>query len=143
MDPVFLDSLGSEHALRRLRPALQARPPLVVVVEHENEVVGFSRFGPSRDAGVPLHTGEVFACNVDPGHWRRGFGAEVMSAALSRLAAAGYNTCTLWVLEQNERAIRFYSALGFSPDGATRIEAAESAYPLREVRYSRSIAGAA
>ena len=65
-----------------------------------------------------------------------------MSAALSRLAAAGHDTCTLWVLERNERASRFYSALGFSPDGAIRVEAAETAFPLREIRYCRSIAAA-
>lgn len=66
-----------------------------------------------------------------------------MSAALSRLAAAGHDTCTLWVLEHNERATRFYSALGFNPDGAIRMEAAGTAYPLREVRYSRSLTGTA
>jgi ribosomal protein S18 acetylase RimI-like enzyme len=64
-----------------------------------------------------------------------------MSAALSRLAAAGHDACTLWVLERNERARRFYSALGFNPDGAIRVEAAETAFPLREVRYRRSITG--
>jgi ribosomal protein S18 acetylase RimI-like enzyme len=143
MDPAFLESLGSEHALSRLRSALEPRPPLVVVVEHESEVVGFSRFGPSRDTDVSAHAGEVFACNVDPRHWRRGFGAQFMSAALSRLAVAGHDTCTLWVLEKNERATRFYSALGFNPDGAIRVEAADTAYPLREIRYRRPIAGAA
>jgi hypothetical protein len=47
------------------------------------------------------------------------------------------------VLEQNDRARRFYSAMGFNPDGATRVEAAGTAFPLPEVRYSRPIAGAA
>lgn len=143
MDPVFLESLGPEHALRRLRPAMQAQPPLVVVAEDRRAVVGFCRFGPSGDAGAVPGAGEVFACNVGPGHWRQGFGSQLMRAALLRLAQSGCDICILWVLEQNDRARRFYSALGFNPDGATRVEAADTAYPLSEVRYSRSIAGAA
>lgn len=139
MDPRFLESLAPEHALRRLRPALVPQPPLVVVAEYDQNIVGFCRFGLSRDADTSSETGEVFACNVDPDHWRRGFGAEVMAAALSRLVELGCSTCTLWVLEQNDRARRFYSALGFTPDGSTRIEAASTAYPLSEVRYSRSV----
>ena len=63
-----------------------------------------------------------------------------MSATLLRLSAAGHGSCTLWVLEQNERARHFYSELGFNPDGAVRVEAAGTAYPLREIRYRRSIA---
>jgi GNAT superfamily N-acetyltransferase len=139
MDPRFLASLDIEHALARLRPALEPQPPLVVLAEEDGEVVGFSRFGRSKDVDAASDAGEVFACNVSPKHWRRGFGALVMTAALARLAGYGYKTCNLWVLEHNERARRFYAALLFKTDGATRVEAAETAYPLREVRYARSI----
>jgi ribosomal protein S18 acetylase RimI-like enzyme len=139
MDPRFLASLDIEHALARLRPAIEPQRPLVVVAEEDGEVVGFSRFGRSRDVDAAPNAGEVFACNVSPKHWRRGFGAQVMTAALARLAVSGYKTCTLWVLEQNEPARHFYSALLFQADGATRVEAAETAYPLREVRYARPI----
>ncbi len=139
MDPSFLASLAPEHALVRLRPALEHRPPLVVVLEHEREVVGFTRFGPPRDADASSRVGEVFACSVRPQYWRRGFGRQLMLGALARLAASGYEGCTLWVLEQNVRAREFYAALGFAPDGATRVEAAGTRYPLPELRYSRVI----
>ena len=139
MDPTFLESLGAAHALSRLGPALQVQPPLVVVAEDAGAIVGFSRFGPSRDSDATSSTGEVFACNVDPQYWRRGFGAQVMTAACARLAQSGYTTCNLWVLERNQRARQFYAALQFKPDGATRVEAAATAYPLRELRYARSI----
>ena len=143
MDPLLLESLAVEHALSRLRPAMEPKPPLVVVVEHGQSIVGFCRFGPSRDADALSGTGEVFACNIAPNLWRKGFGRQLMSAALSRLAESGYDVCKLWVLEQNHRARRFYSALGFNPDGASRVEAARTAYPLPELRYSRAIARAA
>lgn len=140
MDPAFLESLDAEHALSRLRSAMEPQPPLVVVAEHQHELVGFSRFGPLRDIGVAPRTGEVFACNVDPRYWRQGFGRELMAAALVRLHESGYEVCKLWVVERNDRARRFYSALGLRHDGATRVEAAGTAYPLPEMRYSRAIA---
>src|SRR5690606_17426208 len=127
MDPLLLESLAVEHALSRLGPAMEPQPPLVVVVEHDRRIVGFCRFGPSRDADALTSTGEVFACNIAPGHWRKGFGRQLMSAALSRLAKSGYDVCRLWVVEQNHRARQFYSALCFDPDGTQRVEAATTA----------------
>ena len=65
-----------------------------------------------------------------------------MAEALTRLADSGYEICTLWVLEKNNRARQFYAALGFRPDGITRVEAAETAYPLPELGYSRPLTAA-
>ena len=60
-----------------------------------------------------------------------------MATALNRLACAGYADATLWVLEGNDRAIAFYEAAGWRPDGVRRVEeiwgatAAELAYRRR------------
>lgn len=45
---------------------------------------------------------------------------------------------TLWVLETNERARRFYEIAGWLPDGATKTEMRGSV-ELREVRYHASL----
>jgi ribosomal protein S18 acetylase RimI-like enzyme len=137
MPAAFLDALDDAHALARLRPALEVSPPRVHVVELDNEVVAFSRFGPSRESDVPPLTFEVFALNVEPAHWRRGIGRGLVESVLEVANAQGFEACTLWVLRDNERARRFYEAVGFEVDGATRIEAADSAQPLHEVRYRR------
>ena len=42
---------------------------------------------------------------------------------------------TLWVVETNERARRFYEGLGTRPDGATRQHEVATGVALREVRY--------
>jgi ribosomal protein S18 acetylase RimI-like enzyme len=44
-----------------------------------------------------------------------------MTAALQRLDASDIPV-SLWVLEGNERAVRFYRRHGFVPDGATKPE---------------------
>ena len=42
-----------------------------------------------------------------------------MAAALAGLAAAGYGQATLWVLDSNDRARRFYRVAGWAVEGAS------------------------
>ena len=133
--PELLAGVDEAHGRARLEPVVQAEPPLLWVAEAEGVVVGFVRFGASREDDVPPLTGEVFAINVDPSTWRRGHGRALLGVALEELRAQGFAAATLWVLEGNERARSFYRDLGWRCDGATRVEAAESASPLAEVRY--------
>jgi RimJ/RimL family protein N-acetyltransferase len=41
-----------------------------------------------------------------------------MDQVRAKVRAAGYASITLWVLEANARARRFYQKAGFTPDGA-------------------------
>jgi ribosomal protein S18 acetylase RimI-like enzyme len=61
-----------------------------------------------------------------------------MSAALDHLAAAGYREATLWVLDTNARARRFYTAAGFSADGGTKTDDI-GGFVIREIRYRRPL----
>jgi len=45
-----------------------------------------------------------------------------MTDARQRLAAAGFTDASLWVLDGNARAERFYRLDGWTPDGARRPE---------------------
>ena len=77
-------------------------------------MLGFASLGPSRDEhGV----GELYAIYVDPDEWSRGAGRALIERAEERLAEE-YAEATLWVLEDNPRARRFYEAAGWQPDGA-------------------------
>jgi GNAT superfamily N-acetyltransferase len=52
--------------------------------------------------------------------WGRGWGRALMEAALARLAEVGFEDATLWVLDTNVRARRFYEAGGWTWDGTTK-----------------------
>jgi hypothetical protein len=43
-----------------------------------------------------------------------------MSSALRHLVGAGYVQATLWVLDSNARARRFYAKGGWAEDGAVK-----------------------
>ena len=60
---------------------------------------------------------------------------DLLDRAASRLRGAGFTEATLWVLQGNERAPRFYEALGWQHDGAERTQTELTGSPLHEVRY--------
>jgi ribosomal protein S18 acetylase RimI-like enzyme len=61
-----------------------------------------------------------------------------MSAALETLARAGYREATLWVLETNARARRFYEAGGWRGDGAVRQDEVDGVL-LTDLRYRHPV----
>jgi ribosomal protein S18 acetylase RimI-like enzyme len=132
----YLDSLRVN--VPRRRQYLQALPD-----DYRNDVaiayraiVGWVAAGPCRDPDRPgPRHGEIFACYVDPDWWRKGTGRLLMDHALEALARDGRDDVTLWVLEGNDRARRFYSSLGFAPDGMRKL--ADFGEPVSELRYRR------
>ena len=61
-----------------------------------------------------------------------------MDHAVEELVQAGRDDVSLWVLEANDRARRFYATVGFGPDGARMLR--DFGVPVAEVRYRRSAA---
>lgn len=58
---------------------------------------------------------------VRPKHWGRGLGRKLHDEVFDRLRASGSPRCHLWVLEDNDRARRFYERLGWRENGDTRV----------------------
>jgi GNAT superfamily N-acetyltransferase len=113
---------------------------LTLVGEGGGRVVGFLLLGPTPDADHdPATTGQVLAVHVDPEVTGGGIGAALMKRAVEILAGSGYLLATLWVVDQNLRARRFYERLGWVHDGTSRIESLaveqESGDDVRVVRY--------
>ena len=113
----------------------------LILAEVNAAIVGFVNFGPSRDPDAATATvGEILAIYVHPGHWHRGTGQALMSAALSRLKSAGFKDVTLWVLDSMSRTRGFYERQGFAVDGAAKQEAiGGGAATINEVRYRRAL----
>lgn len=114
----------------------------VLVAQEADRVVGFTGFGPSRDADLdPRAVGEVATIYLLPAAWGRGRGRELMGAALATLGQAGYGEAALWVLDTNDRARRFYEAGGWRADGAAKEDPSPGGFTLSEVRYRLALAG--
>ena len=113
----------------------------VLVVERAADVVGFVCLRRSGDEDAGPDIGEVDACYTHPAVWGMSIGRALLSAAVARLAASGFREATLWTEHRNERPLRFYSAAGWTLDGAERRRIVGGT-ELLELRHRLSIAGA-
>ena len=109
----YLDSMTVEATTARARKF----PENTLVAKDKEKVVGFAVYGPSRDEDL-TDAGEVVAIYVLSEYYGHKIGYRLMNEAVSRLSE--YNTIFVWVLEQNERAIRFYHRYGFEFDGCKK-----------------------
>jgi ribosomal protein S18 acetylase RimI-like enzyme len=107
----------------------------VFVVEEARAIVAFCHMIPSPDPDDdPKKTGHITSIHVLPHLWSRGHGRALLDRALAEFRRRGYAEVTLWVLERNARARRFYERFGFQEDP----DPGGKTYPgtdVPEVRY--------
>jgi ribosomal protein S18 acetylase RimI-like enzyme len=113
----------------------------VLVAEEDEQVVGWMIGGRTRDADCPPTTAEIYALYVDPGCWRRGAGRQLWARAREDFQAQGHTAVTLWVLEENTAARRFYELLGFGADPEARKTIEMAGRSLVEMRYLIRLGG--
>ncbi|WP_222195933.1 GNAT family N-acetyltransferase [Modestobacter italicus] len=100
----------------------------VVVAEVDGAVVGFAQAAPSRDE-PPVRVQELTTLYLLAAQHGSGLGQALLDAVLADRPAS------LWVAEENPRAIAFYRRNGFSPDGARQVDDAWEG--LAEIRLVR------
>lgn len=111
----------------------------ILVADAGASLLGFISYSPTRDDDAdPERVGEIQAIYLVPAAWSKGIGRQLMDAALGRLIDAGFDQATLWVLDSNARARRFYEAGGWSADGAIMQDESRG-FLLTEVRYRKEL----
>ena len=130
-----LASLSAEERARAWRAWYEESvEALTWVAEERGVVLGFVSAGPSRDEDEGAADGELYGIYIEPRLVETGLGRRLFETAIGWLRKRGYAGATLWVLEGNDRARRFYGSAGWTPDGATKTES-RAAFVLNEVRY--------
>jgi GNAT superfamily N-acetyltransferase len=125
------DGMDPGGMAERWAPRLASGVPRALVAEVDGAVVrAYALFGPSRDEDLP-HADEIYAIYAHPDSFSTGLGRALMAASLAQLR----RPVTLWVLEQNPRARRFYEIAGFRPDGARKPAEMPGGVELPELRY--------
>lgn len=102
----------------------------------DDKVAGFVAAGPSRDDDAPEGTGEIIALYVDPTLQGQGHGSALLERAVEELREEGLTRATLWTLEGNAKARKFYAKHGWKPAGGRKEHRSLGAH---EVRYARDL----
>jgi GNAT superfamily N-acetyltransferase len=134
-----LDVDGRRAVWRRILAATDWPRTGAFVAEDDGRVLGFAHVGPTRDEDGLGALGEVTALYVLPDASGTGVGRALMAASVQTLAEAGFTGASLWVLDGNTAARGFYEHAGWVVDGTDRVDELRG-FPLREVRYRRTLA---
>ena len=121
-DEAFLAELDVDERAARYTLGLDAPDlPFTQLAEDGGVIVGFVTTSTARDADL-TGAGEIQALYVDPAHWRRGIGRQLLASGTERLRAQGCTRGALWVLVENMSAKELYMANGWTADGSVRVE---------------------
>lgn len=130
-DVIARSDLAYRTALWKQRIADHEWP--VFLIEEKGTCVAFCQMVPTKDADDdPQRVGHITSLHVLPELRGKGFGRVLMEHVLGEFRRRRFSEVTLWVLEENRNARRFYETCGFRVDGGTR------PYPktnVPEVRY--------
>jgi len=133
----YLRSLSIEKRHALWQKDLEAGHPFTWVAEDGDSVLGWISAAASRDTDATRSTGEIWAVYIDPNHWGEGVGRALCDAAEQELRRQGFTEATLWVLKDNQRALRFYLSNGFVRDTCEDRITQRGGKELREVRLRK------
>jgi phosphoribosylanthranilate isomerase len=105
-----LDGLDPAERVAMWREALAWTTQVQLAIQ-DGDIVGFGASLPQPDASLPF-AGEISAIYVLRCAQRLGVGRKLMAAMAQDLLARGLSSASLWVLETNAPARRFYTELG-------------------------------
>lgn len=135
----YLASLSVADREAMWRRMVERQPSHLLIARTEGEVIGFVAFGTSHDEDAPADRAEIYAIYVRAASWSTGAGRRLLLEALGRIAAEGYASVGLWVIDGNARAIRFYERAGFVCHAGSRKAVEIGGIALDELRYLRHI----
>ncbi len=107
----YLDNEAEEERRRYWRQHLDRSGPadLVLLLFDRELLLGFISVVPAQEHDVDV---VIENLHVDPGTHGRGLGRRLISKAVERLIPRGVKSISLWVYDQNEKAIAFYDRIG-------------------------------
>lgn len=107
---------GRAERIERWRTILSGPHATLLAWSPSADLLGFSSTGTGRDPADGLPPLELMALYVRASSYGTGVGRALLREAV------GEAPCYLWVLDGNERAVRFYERHRFALDGATKQE---------------------
>ncbi|WP_217183804.1 GNAT family N-acetyltransferase [Streptomyces sp. AC495_CC817] len=111
---------------------------LLVAEDDDGRIVGWASFGGGRDEGT-AEKGELAGLYVHPSAWSQRIGHALIVRVEEELRVEGREEAYLWVLNGNERAIRFYESHGWVADGGEKFGEGGSVQGLHELRHTRRL----
>jgi len=135
LPPDYLAAIDLDERAENWRKRIAAGT-IVLLEKNGDSLAGFCACGPSRDDDAdPSYAWEIENLHVAPTLRGGGIGSRLFDQASLLARDHGAGELSLWVVETNVRARRFYEAHGMHADGATQRHVLAPGVSLDEVRY--------
>jgi ribosomal protein S18 acetylase RimI-like enzyme len=111
---------------------------LLVVLEHQQQIIGFAHFGPSGNelSSYDLSgRAELYSFYVRPARWGTGAASVLMQQVIELLKRRGEKAVYLYTAAGTPRARRFYEKSGFRETGSTSVYQLLGEVPSADVEY--------
>ena len=132
-----LDGLDPKRSAEMFERLIEEGDPKTFVAARDDAPLAFLTVGACRDEDLEGKAGEIWGIYVTPEAWRQGIGRMLCLHGESILTEKGFASSALWVFADNDDARRFYEAMGYHVDGASKT--LEIGKPLEAVRYVKSL----
>ena len=109
------------------------------LVKADGVTQAWINFGKSRDDDLDATDAEIWALYVAPPFWSKGIGLQLWLKAKDCMRNQGFSSCSLWVLSENVRAVRFYEMVGFKQGIHSSKSMGLAGIQLTELRYVISL----
>ncbi len=133
----YLEKLTVEKKAEFISKIISKRIAEYYLMYDEDKPIGVFVYCKSLDKDTNDETAEVSAIYFLPEYWGKGLGTKFLNFGLGEIKSTGYKKVTLWVLEKNECARKFYEKNGFIYDGAR--DEIVIGKPLNKMRYFKEI----
>lgn len=125
----YLDSIPEGHWVQALdNPSWHT-----LIMLHGDIIIGTSSYCTSRFEDMN-GWGDIILVYLLPNYFGKGYGKQLLQAAIDGLTQMGYTDIFLWVLEDNTQARHFYECFGFEASSAY-LDDDIGGKKLREIRY--------
>ncbi|HVJ52596.1 MAG TPA: GNAT family N-acetyltransferase [Aliidongia sp.] len=104
-------TVAAREAMWR-RILTEAGPAGIFVADDDGTLIGFGACGPQRSAELSDFDAEIGTLYLRSARHGRGLGRALMQAMFRDLRERGFAAASLWVLDGNDGAMRFYERLG-------------------------------
>jgi ribosomal protein S18 acetylase RimI-like enzyme len=133
----ILNRMTAEKRQKYFHKALTEYWEEDALIFKDNKAAGFICIGKCRDKDKDDTYGEIWGLYLLPEYWNKGIGTYFINWGLNELKRRNYKKATLWVLEENLNARKFYEKIGFEHDGT--VEEITIGKKLKEYRYIKDI----
>jgi len=107
------------------------------IIKKDGKTAGMMGIGVSRDEDAGDKVYELMGLYLFPEYFHQGIGTYAMEFAFDKAWGLGKKIMTVWLLEDNINAKRFYEKCGFTVDGKTAVR--NFGKPLTSIRMRRDL----